>query len=208
MHALMPLQRNLADTKKRGALDVTDFTVAMYLIQGSMSGVLPNIPQTLPPFLYDQAKPGSDGVVTHTTGSSTLGSPTSLGFNRRPVSTVQPQYTGQGILQPQTTGQRALQPQSTGQRPTPPPPVRTSNISNMPTFPPVPTNQGAQWDVTASEKASADSFFDSLDTVNKGFIEADVAVPFMLQSKLSDDVLAQIWYVPNLEFTDLLLILT
>lgn len=49
------------------------------------------------------------------------------------------------------------------------------------------------WDVTVEEKARFDQFFDSLDTQRRGFIEGDVAVPFMLQSKLSEDVLAQVW---------------
>ena len=49
------------------------------------------------------------------------------------------------------------------------------------------------WDVTAEEKARFDQFYDSLDTQRRGFIEGDVAVPFMLQSKLSEDVLAQVW---------------
>ncbi|EMD31714.1 hypothetical protein CERSUDRAFT_100179 [Gelatoporia subvermispora B] len=46
---------SLADTKNRGALDATDFAIAMHLIQASMSGQIPNIPSTLPPSLYEQA---------------------------------------------------------------------------------------------------------------------------------------------------------
>lgn len=169
----------------------------MYLIQASMSGTLPSIPPVLPPYIYEQAKVGSDAVVSHTTGSSTTFSPSLTGgFPGRPL---QQQYTGQGILQPQYTGQPMLQPQSTGQRTAPAIPPRSttiSNISNISTtspfgVPPQPTGQ--QWDVTSAEKASADSFFDTLDTQKRGYIEGDVAVPFMLQSKLPDDILAQIW---------------
>jgi hypothetical protein len=36
------LRRNLSDTQNRGSLDVSDFIVAMYLIQASMSGQLCN----------------------------------------------------------------------------------------------------------------------------------------------------------------------
>jgi len=53
------------------------------------------------------------------------------------------------------------------------------------------------WDVSASEKSTSDGFFAQLDTQNKGVIEGEVAVPFMLQSQLDEGVLASIWYVPR-----------
>lgn len=154
----------------------------MYLIQASMSGALQTIPSILPPYLHEQAKSSPDSVISHTTGGSGSLSPTFGGFPNRPVSTIQPQYTGTGMLQPQMTGQR----------PAPPLPARTASI---PAFPLAPqsTGQAQHWDITPQEKASSDQFFDTLDTLRKGYIEGDVAVPFMLQSKLSDDVLAQIW---------------
>lgn len=185
--------RSLADTKNRGALDLTDFTIAMYLIQASMSGTLKSIPSTLPPYLVEQARSGPEAVASHTTGGSGSLSPTFGGFPGRPVSVIQPQYTGSGILQPQMTGSGMLQPQMTGQRPAPPLPARSTSI---PAFPLAAqsTGQAQHWDITPQEKATSDQFFDTLDTQKKGYIEGDVAVPFMLQSKLSDDVLAQIWY--------------
>jgi epidermal growth factor receptor substrate 15 len=153
----------------------------MYLIRASMAGALPTIPQALPPYIYEQAKSGPDSVATHVTGSSTFSpSPTAVGFPR-PGGSIQPQYTGTGIIQPQMTGQRAA----------PPLPARTSAISSFPLAPQA-TGQ-LQWDVTPREKAQFDQFYDTLDTQKRGFIEGDVAVPFMLQSKLSDDILAQIW---------------
>ena len=155
----------------------------MYLIQGSMSGSIQNIPPSLPSYIYDQAKSGPDTVVSHATGSSGFSSPTAFGggFPGRPLSTIQHQYTGTGILQPQITGQR----------PAPPLPARAPTI---PSFPLAPQATGQPvWDVTSSEKATFDNFFDTLDSQKRNYIEGDVAVPFMLQSKLSDDVLAQVW---------------
>ncbi|KAG1776718.1 hypothetical protein EV702DRAFT_1228512 [Suillus placidus] len=69
----------------------------------------------------------------------------------------------------------AVQPQLTGQvSPAPPLPNRCLAPSKLaPTIPPFPSV--AKWDVTVSEKAG------------------DVAVPFMLQSNLPEDVLAQVW---------------
>lgn len=46
---------NLSDTKQRGALDATEFVIAMHLLTSFKSGVLRGIPQTLPPGLYDAA---------------------------------------------------------------------------------------------------------------------------------------------------------
>jgi len=51
-----------------------------------------------------------------------------------------------------------------------------------------------QWVITREAKASADTIFESLDIYHYGFIEGDVAVPFMLKSNLPGSDLAQIWY--------------
>ncbi|KAH8102886.1 hypothetical protein BXZ70DRAFT_926963 [Cristinia sonorae] len=177
---------NLSDTKNRGALDVTDFTVAMYLIQAAMSGQLQTIPSTLPPFLYDSAKP--DSIASHATGDSGSLSPTAFGgFNTRPISTIQPNYTGSNALQPQVTGS-ALRPNVTGIPPTLP--ARTFGGSSL-AFTPQPA--APQWDVTPEAKANSDRIFDTLDTAKRGYLDGDAAVPFLVQSKLPDDVLAQVW---------------
>jgi len=166
------LCRNLADTQDRGYLDAVDFTVGMYFIQGVMSNAISFIPTTLPPGLYKQA-----GGVTSTSPVQSHGTGTSGSFS--PVrNSFGPQITGQTILQVQTTGYSS--PLSTASAL---PARRQTNGAT----------QSADWDVTPAEKASADLFFDSLDTQNKGHIEGDVAVPFMLKSQLPGEVLAQVW---------------
>lgn len=158
----------LCDTQDRGALDITDFTIAMYLIQASMAGQLSSIPTSISPSLYEQA----GGVSVHTTGGSANFS--TPGF---------PPVPRHNAVQPQLTGQAS---------PVPPLPNRRLAPSRLaPTIPPFPGV--AQWDVTAAEKASADRLFDTLDSQHRGYIEGDVAVPFMLLSKLPEDVLAQVW---------------
>ncbi|CDO69006.1 hypothetical protein BN946_scf184834.g13 [Trametes cinnabarina] len=193
---------NLADTKNRGALDATDFTIAMYLIQACMSGQLRDIPAVLPPHIYEQA---ANSIVPQATGDSGHISPSFTGgFPNRPV---QPQYTGQTLssIQPQLTGQAfsSIQPQVTGQMRTAPPlPARSQPPSSSgPAFPFLQqqaTGATPQWDVTPQEKANSDRIFDTLDKEKKGYIEGDVAVPFMLQSKLPEDVLAQVWDLADL----------
>ncbi len=175
----------------------------MYLIQASMSGQLPFIPTTLPPGLYemasDQSLPGST-VALHTTGNS--GS-----FNHAMPGSF-PQISGSGIVQPQLTGKqlqpqysgRPLQQQITGQLAQ----NQTGSASawKAPASAPFSTFTAPQsqlaWDVTRTEKASADKHFDALDTQKRGYIESDVAVPFMLQSKLPGADLASIWSAPSI----------
>ncbi|EPQ58260.1 hypothetical protein GLOTRDRAFT_57058 [Gloeophyllum trabeum ATCC 11539] len=189
---------SLADTQNRGALDSTDFTIAMYLVQACMSGQLSFIPTSLPPGLYEQAggRP-LDGVATHSTGGSAGSfSPSLTGsFPGRPSAAPTPLRTQDTGIRPQMTGS-GLRP-STGGPPLPSRPsaaalggsafgtaVQSHGTGQAPQPP---------WDVTASEKATSDAFFDTLDTDRKGYIEGDVAVPFMLQSQLPEDVLAQVW---------------
>jgi epidermal growth factor receptor substrate 15 len=176
----------LADTKGRGSLDLTDFTIGMYLIQACMSGQLPFVPTSLPPGLYEQA----GGVATHATGGSGSFSPGLGGaFPGRPVAA---QHTG-------TTAMASpLQQQFTGQpRMAPPVPQRTPAALGGSAFGMQAHNTGMaqQWDVTAAEKANSDRFFDTLDAQKIGFIDGDQAVPFMVQSGLPEDALSQIWFV-------------
>jgi len=160
------LHRNLADTQDRGYLDVIDFTIGMYLIQGVMGCSISFIPTTLPPGLYQQAAGVTSPAVSvqpHSNIPSGSFSPVRSSF----VPGFNP-----------TTPKHA-----------PALPARPSGI-----FPHQPNGLSASdWDVTPTEKASADRFFETLDTLNRGYIEGDAAVPFMLKSQLSGEVLAQIW---------------
>ncbi|KAG6820783.1 hypothetical protein H0H93_011548 [Arthromyces matolae] len=182
---------NLADTQDRGALDAVDFAIGMYFIQALMSSQLTFVPTTLPPGLYQQAAgnlASAQGAVrSHMTGTSGSFSPLSGVFSQS-RSTIQPQHTGQSqLLQPNHTGLPA---------PSNPPalPSRPVVPSNPTSPPSVHLHNGlAQWDVTPEDKASADRFFDDLDTSRRGYIEGDVAVPFLLKSNLLGEDLAHIW---------------
>jgi len=171
--------RTLADTHGRGALDSTDFALGMHLIQASMSGKISTIPSSLPPGLYEQASGGKALVKPlreQFTGSS-------------PSATIKAQPTG-GSQYPST-----IHPQYTG-------PLSASPSPATRSFSPSPNARGpagkAQaWDVTAEDKTTSDAFFESLDPHRRGFIEGDVAVPFMLESKLPEPLLAHIWLAPT-----------
>ncbi|EJD02096.1 uncharacterized protein FOMMEDRAFT_124323 [Fomitiporia mediterranea MF3/22] len=192
---------SLADTQDRGMLDQTDFTIAMYFIQAIMSGQLSNLPATLPPGLYEQAGGRAPAAVTsHGTGGSVSSMSPSLSGAFPPPAPLAVQTTGSGArrLQPQATGQEynrfsmAIPPQQ--QQPS------VHFAQNSVTALGASAFGGAQqpWDVTPEEKTRFDQYFDGLDSQKRGFIEGDVAVPFMLQSKLSEDVLAQVWDLADL----------
>lgn len=175
---------NLADTQQRGSLDLPDFVLAMYFIQHTMAGTFKVLPPVLPAGLYEQASggrprppvlPTSPVTRQMTGGGMAAGSPT--------PSLMARQMTGSGV--------GAIQPQRTGQSYTSAPqtiPQRQFSGSAYAS-----SGQGQAWDIKAEEKQAADSFFDGLDTARRGFIEGDVAVPFMLQSGLPEGTLAQIW---------------
>ncbi|KAF7295138.1 hypothetical protein MIND_01052300 [Mycena indigotica] len=158
---------NLADTQDRGKLDSTDFAIGMYLIQAVMTGQLASIPNSLPPGFYQQAA-GSNILPSL---SVALSNPSTLArankrFSHRPLA-------------------RGLQsPPQLPVRPNPSP-----SIVGTGAF----ASSQVAWDITPSEKATSDRWFDSLDTHKRGYILDDVAVPFMLESKLTGEDLAQIW---------------
>jgi epidermal growth factor receptor substrate 15 len=165
---------NLADTQDRGALDSADFAIGMYFIQGVMTGKISFIPTSLPPGLYQQAggSANAGSVRSHMTGNSGSFGPVG--------STFASQQTGQSqMLQPDYTGMSGS--------------FKSPNLPARPSASVQGNGHAQDWDVTPAEKASADSLFESLDTQKRGYIEGDVAVPFMLKSQLPGEVLAQVW---------------
>lgn len=59
--------------------------------------------------------------------------------------------------------------------------------------PPITAQTTGDWLVTPADKVRFDQLYDELDKTRKGFITGEEAVPFFSQSKLNEDVLAQIW---------------
>ncbi|KAF9225784.1 EF-hand [Gyrodon lividus] len=168
----------LADTRDRCAFDSTDFTIAMYFIQAAMSGQLSSIPTSLPPGLYQQA---GGGDVVHGTNSASahLGSPGTSSF---------PAAVRQLPVQTNHTGQPSTAPALPSRRP-----GLAGQITETLPSPDVAPQETGQWDITPVGKARADRFFDILDSQKRGYIEGNVAVPFMLQSRLPKEALAQVW---------------
>ncbi|EHK98831.1 putative Uncharacterized calcium-binding protein [Glarea lozoyensis 74030] len=67
----------------------------------------------------------------------------------------------------------------------PPPPPQAPQHSGMAV--------ANDWAISPSDKVKFDGIYMGLDKTNKGFITGDEAVPFFSESKLPEEVLAQIW---------------
>ncbi|PLW09876.1 hypothetical protein PCANC_20010 [Puccinia coronata f. sp. avenae] len=166
----------LADTQSRGALSVSDFCIAMHLIQLSMSGRLPTFPTSLPAALLDSAT------------SSAAGS--SFPISRQ-VTGQQPSISGSlsspSPLRQSSTGSM-IKPQYTGRSASGVAPVLSSGITSIISSP-----TALAWDISSAELAQSNIYFDSLDNNRLGYITGDRAVPFMMESKLPGEILARIW---------------
>ncbi|KAK2805136.1 hypothetical protein FQN50_006381 [Emmonsiellopsis sp. PD_5] len=95
---------NLADTKQRGALDATEFIIAMHLLNACRTGAISELPETLPLRLYEEA--ARRGAVRTSTGSR----PSS---DVPPVPAIPKQYSGSGPQRAQSPLNRPPQFQST-----------------------------------------------------------------------------------------------
>lgn len=175
---------NLADTKSRGKLDLTDFIIGMHFIQSTMNGTLTTIPASLPAGLYEKAAGGStvpqspSGLTSQNTGGST------------------------GYLSRQMTGANQFSAPNTPLRSNlrSPPPSSGSATNFLQaqrtgsTFAPANNaSAAASWAVTPTDKAKSDRFFDGLDQDRQGVLEGQAAVPFFMQSGLNEVTLAHIW---------------
>lgn len=162
---------NLADTQGRGALDATDFVIAMHLIHGTMNGSIPRLPDTLPVSLYAQAAAGTNTAMppmpTSPIRAQNTGSPAASALYPQPTGSSLLNRTSAGSALPLSASQRSM---SLGQSQT-----------------------GGNWAIDPVEKAQSDQFFDMLDTSRQGVLQGDIAVPFFVQSGLPEETLAQIW---------------
>ncbi|KAF2165043.1 hypothetical protein M409DRAFT_67354 [Zasmidium cellare ATCC 36951] len=151
---------NLADRDQKGALDQTEFIVAMHLLTSMKTRAMSALPQTLPPGFYEAA--------------ARRGAPPSR------------QASGQVPVPRQTTGG------AVGAIPrTQSPLARPAGYGTPP--PMSAQTSGTPWLITAADKAKFDQFFNTIDTQGRGVITGEQAVTFFSDSRLSEETLAQIW---------------
>lgn len=144
-----------------------------------MSGSIPFIPSSLPSEVYEQAAgihTQMTGDALHSTGSFNPSGTT--GLNNQ----IHSQNTGgSNVTLASPNAPRRQAPSTAG--------ASAFSTDHMNTV----HGSGFPWAITTSEKAKFDGWFDALDNQKQGYIEGDVAVPFMLESRLLGDDLAQIW---------------
>ncbi|RKF60450.1 putative calcium-binding protein [Erysiphe neolycopersici] len=143
---------SLADTEQKGALEATEFVIAMHLIASLKKGQMRLLPNTLPPGIYENA---SQRIIDRPISGAAI------------ISSVPRQLSGSSSTQSGYTKAPQLASQTTG--------------------------SNGVWLITSSDQMKFDSIFNSLDKANRGFITGDQAVPFFSESKLPEDILAQIW---------------
>lgn len=155
---------NLSDTKQRGALDSTEFVIAMHLLTAYKTGILKGLPQALPPGLYEAAsKRGSARTSVASRSPS----------NVPPVPAIPKQFSGPHRTQSPLRSQfpTGLQAQTTG----------------------------SDWLVTPQDKAQFDTVFGTVDRAKTGYINGDQAVGFFSNAQLSEEALAQIWDLADID---------
>ena len=188
-----------------------------------MSQKITSLPPTLPQGLYEIASEGrslphsssfnqdlrslshSPAPISRQTTGAGLPPPATpvsrqvTGQQQQPTSPIARNVTGGGFpsqsshqMLPNVTGGSFSQ-QNTQNNAYASPTTRQSGFSSA--FAPPAAPAQALWDVTAAEKTASDRFFDQLDKFGRGLLDGDVAVPFMLESKLPEADLASIWCV-------------
>ncbi|KAF9919991.1 hypothetical protein FBU30_010287 [Linnemannia zychae] len=164
----------LADTKGRGSLDLTDFTIAMFYIQRTMDGSIPNLPATLPSSILKAASGSTAGLMSSPVLSA---------------QTLARQTTGgnMGLHNP------AIARQLTGSININPSPLAKQNTGGV--------SSDIPWEITSEEKAKFDRFFDQLDVDSDGVIGGEEAGRFFMNSRLPESVLAQIWDLADITKT-------
>ncbi|KAK7203430.1 hypothetical protein BZA70DRAFT_79921 [Myxozyma melibiosi] len=176
---------NLADIHKRGALDSTEFVIAMHLIQCTLNGSMQTLPQSVPPSLFTAAA----AVHERPMSRSSLRSNTSTPQLQHPQipPPVSQQHSGMPPP-PRTRGSYSAPVSAPVQRPMSTGGSQTQSFSRASSFP-----VQDDWLITPQQKAHFDSIFATVDREGDGSISGEIAVPFFMTSKLPEDVLAQIW---------------
>ncbi|WFD25885.1 hypothetical protein MNAN1_000853 [Malassezia nana] len=164
---------NLADTKQRGVLDLTDFIIGMHYIQGTMNGTIPTLPRVLPPGLYESASESSMSATPAPPPPRTPMQPQSTGTDPYAVAGTP------GVLSSKTPAQGTA-------------PVVSPTRSAVPA---AATSMAPSddWTISPADKSRYDGFFDSLDDQHAGYVDGGAVVPFFLQSGLDEATLAHVW---------------
>ncbi|KAI0818801.1 hypothetical protein BC629DRAFT_1588129 [Irpex lacteus] len=195
---------NLADEDSNGQLTRDEFATTLYLAQ--LAERRQPLPTTLPRISGPPPRQHSPPPVPsiQSVAEDLLG----LNFSsNEPVQMPVPSIGGRPVITPISSPpplppRSPLSPTSSSifQSPfrgapssSPSPPATPSGSAIFTRDGQTSAPPGWNWDVSPTDKANADKFFDTLDPWKHGFIEGDAAVAFMSKSKLSTEDLGRIW---------------
>ncbi|KAL1921127.1 uncharacterized protein VTP21DRAFT_10843 [Calcarisporiella thermophila] len=173
---------NLADVRKAGNLNQTEFIIAMHFIYRILDGTIKNLPPQLPKTLYSSAQgtPSSPTVAASPNfprGISSSPQPVVRHMTGTPPAVVNRHFTGSNTgLQRHMTG--GGHPVSTG--------GYTGKFEQM------------EWDVTPEERQKYSKIFENLDNMKQGYINGNDAVQFFISSKLPESDLFRIWNLSDI----------
>ncbi|KAL1917992.1 uncharacterized protein VTP21DRAFT_3258 [Calcarisporiella thermophila] len=191
MKSKLPLETlaqiwNLADVRKSGSLNQTEFIIAMYFIYRILDGTIKTLPSQLPPSILASAQGSTPSSPTapappNINRHSTMPLPQVVRHSTGTPPSATRHFSTYSPLQRQLTG--SLFPSS------------ASINANLTDF------DKPEWDVTSEEKQKYDKLFDNIDTAKSGFISGNDAVKFFLSSKLPEHVLYRIWDLSDINKT-------
>ncbi|KAI8149556.1 hypothetical protein BJV82DRAFT_504872, partial [Fennellomyces sp. T-0311] len=161
---------NLADVRKSGNLNQTEFVIAMHYVARLMDRTITSLPAQLPAKIYGSA------------AGSIQSSPVLRRTSVVPAAMMSRQSTGSSFAPPTPRTQRG----------------RAESIESLGSIA-FSSGSAPNWDVTPQEKARFDMFFDQIDTKRAGVIQGNEAVNFFKNSRLPDNELARVWDLADIE---------
>ncbi|EMR09254.1 hypothetical protein PNEG_02588 [Pneumocystis murina B123] len=163
---------NLVDIHHRGALNITEFTVAMHLIHSFINGSLKKIPSILPPWVFNMAigKTYSHGSSHKVISEHSVTKNTS-NLNEKDFSN--------------NLSRKYYKHQHVHSKP--------NLFFEIDTIPP------NDWNIKPQERFQYSNLFKSIDKANENYLTGDEAVSFFLSSKLPEKTLAHIWDLADLD---------
>ncbi|KAI5287971.1 hypothetical protein KEM52_001361 [Ascosphaera acerosa] len=153
----------------------------MHLLTAARSKVMPTPPLALPPAMYDTAARFVAAAANPATSAAAVKPTPPVPAAVTPARVASPlskTFGGVGALSPQTTGMSA------GYRAS----MQSAQAGTV-----------SDWLITPALKQQFDSLFAGIDRANTGFLSGDQAVEFFAQSTLSEEVLAQIWDLADID---------
>ncbi|KTW26618.1 hypothetical protein T552_02627 [Pneumocystis carinii B80] len=163
---------NLVDIHHRGALNITEFTVAMHLIHSFINGSLKKIPSILPLWVFNMA----------------IGKT----YSHESSHKATPEYSGAKSIS--NLSEKDFSNNLSHKH------YKHQHVHSQPNLffeiDAIPSND---WNIKPQERFQYSNLFKSINKANEDYLTGDEAVSFFLSSKLPEKTLAHIWDLADLD---------